>query len=731
MKFKHLVQIACILIGAVLLAYNVQSLPIQNDYDTVNSLSVHETNRGNVALNWNAVDRIEIDYNNDTNTPIYAEPRNYFIYKSTGSIAENDEINLLDATSETDYTDGDVKQNTTYFYRIRVQYSDGKYSPMGNEEDVKTSRLTSAQLDQNEIDIYPGGTQSVNLHLVAQNDGDTHQITIRLSENEEELSASVDSDEFTLNSGEETDIAINVSTTSRIEEDDYRIDVRVTSDGITKTLPLKVNVGDDGRISFKLESGSSFCNDTYTRELSVEIENNTSDDFENIFLDIVDSPLGATIEPQDINLRHGQQKSVKIKVNLDPSSTLSDDYIIIVSASPEDQPFVSYGRIAFEVNNCATSNNQSFSLTWNKPSGPWTKGKQYDVNFNIIPAGSGTQRVDINVWTSSPMPIQYALTEYTLENKTTRTRVTFFPQSDTIPGDLNIIIRATNGSVTRELKADRGVRILPLDQFTFTPVKKNIIVTEGFPSEVEFTIQNGDVDHTFSFSVNADSDLNVLPLGSIFIPKRETRTFKTLVTAKPNSEDALSFSVTGGTSGVNSQTTRVQVSVLKDNTPNYSSLKVLSFNETIRVDQNEEQEVTFSLQNDSTFDMSNIIITVAGLPQGATFQSINLAGLSAGQIRNVSSKIVTGKETPNGTYELQWTINAGRFTTRVKSELVVGPREENGDLIAGISTGFATLGKNWLVGLIVLLAVIGGLVVLSKIGQGVVGNNDRKENWLK
>lgn len=734
MKTKHLIQIVCVLVGIALLAYNVHALPTQASYPTVDTLELNETRSGSIGVDWDPVNHVQIDTNHDINrdtnqefgTPIYAEVTNYLVYKSTGNIEENDEIYLFRTTSATDFTDGAVSENNTYFYRVRVQFSNGQYSVMGEQESLKTSRQARIELDQNEIDMYPTGTQTVNLHIEVQNDNEEHDFEIRFSDSEEELSASVDSDEFTLNSGEETDIAINVTATDQIEEGTYTISVKVTNDGLTKTLPLKVHIGDDSHITFELDSGNTFCNDAYTRQMSIEVKNNTNEDLEEVLLDIVESPLGATLNPTDMNLRRGQSKLVKVTINVDPSSNQTGNYGIVLSATPEDGSFVSYARIPFTLRNCAVSSDQSFSLTWNKPQGTWIKGNKYDVNFNIVPVGGGTQTIDINVWTSSIMPIQYGMKQYTQGNTTTKVTVSFFPQSDTIPGDLNLIITGTNGIVTKQLKVDRGLKIQELNNYTFSAVRNKVIVTEGFPSEVEFTIQNGDVDHTFSFGVSADSDLNVLPIGSVFVPKRETRTFKTLVTAKPNSNQTQFFNVTASTSGVGSQTKRVEVNVQRDTDPNYSALQVLSWNETIQMDQNDEQEVTFSLQNTSAYDMTSITVTVAGLPEGASFPSISLGGLNTGEIRNVSSMIRTGENTPNGTYELQWTINAGRFTKRVKSQLVVG--EETGGNLIG--TGFAFLGSNWLLGLVMLLAIVGALFVLGIIGRGSTTTIEKKEVWL-
>lgn len=719
MQFKQLIQILCVLAGIAIVAYSSNALTPNLDVNVPQNLTIRSASDFGLILRWDAPQP-------DVNV------RQYFVYKNTGPIEEGHEELLFTKTTSTSFGDGTVFENTTYFYRVRAEYNDGNFSSLSNEVSKKTGRLTQSYLDATILDTFAGSTDSLNLTIIAPSDNETHDVTIHISNNREGLFISTENDDFTLNSGERTDVAINVTSQDSLEDGSYAAEVWVTESGITRKLPFTVRIGGSTYIKFE-GGGQNFCNSTYLQDIPITIQNNSPDDFLNeqpLRVSASSDLFGPVVSPTDFNLYRGQTKNATVRINVDPNAYLVGHYFVTLTATQDDQNWKSVARIDFSLKDCNSSDLRDFTMGFigTTPNGTWIKGKAYDVNFTLRSAGTSfDQDVDINVETSPFVPASFITRLRIPGNGSVKGSVTFYPQLNTIPGDFNFKIVANNGNLKREIKVERNLKIGALNQFTLNVTRDNIQIIEDYPSDIEFNIQNGDSVQTFNLSASGSEGISVTNIPTVTVQPRSNQNFTIRVYAKPGVTGNKQITLTAQTNGLATQSKTINITVNPNTSQTRDAIHILAYPSLIQTDVNKTQEVVFTLENATELEMNAVSISVSGLPEGASMNSLSDITLRPHYPQNVTGMLITNTNTPRGRYEVQFTVQQGRYVTRVKGFLEVGTIH-NDSILNDVSTGLASLGQNWQVGLFVILAIIGGLFILSKIGQAI---SSPKERWMK
>ncbi|MBI4053254.1 MAG: hypothetical protein HY394_04410 [Candidatus Diapherotrites archaeon] len=684
--------------------------------NAVNGFSAYADN-GKVSLYWSAAfdETAGIDH--------------YILYKDTSTISDTGAARVSKTNVfSTAFTDFTVDRNSTYYYKVAAVDRAGNVSVASGEKSVFVP--DSFNFSQQRVSIEPsfrqasiGSRDSLGLGYVVKNNSDTQAcITISVSPYSPVFRFSASNESFCLNAGEQTTVTV---TATSLDAAQGTYDFEVVG---------RHNFGESRAIlSLKVEStGNSIELVTFNRnvclgdnaELSVLVRN-TSGSFASIDLSADSSLFVPVVSPKSLLLGPNEERFVTVEAAL-PSAISEGEYFVDVFADSGSLRVKK--RVYFRAVDCAVASNPKFNLSLSPGCFSVQKGKSAIIRFSLESLSDSSQTVDL----ATESGLVVGLSE-----------PVFLPAKETRVFDLNVVARKSDKTGAHDIalfawsgdykqKRTTCVNVRGVHDSAFELLGNDIGIARETNGVFTLRVSNdGDFDERYNLRIsNPYRDISVDTLSQSFtVRAHESRDVFISVSALADAElgrRSLTLRVTGADEFVSSISF-----VVVESAESAEGFSLSSYPGQARLKQGEEQKLVFSFRNSRQETVEGVSTRLIGFPDGVTLVA-GTVDVLPGQSKNVEAVLRVSSDVKPGTYNGTLLVKNREFNfskpfTLYVEQAVSAQNGGNGGQ-NGPFSGFFTLGRDAVIGLIVLLALI---VLIVLLAGALSPGRDEMQVWVK
>lgn len=569
------------------------------------------------------------------------------------------------------------------------------------------------QPQKTEISI--DSTEIFSLPVKIINDSDEKQLIHLISKSD--LKTEFAANDFYLNSGEETEIALYIFPSYKSAT--YDIELRMEYGKNTEYSNITVRTGrETGNLEVKYFR-QNICQDQLDR-LSLWIKNATGEE-KRIKLSADSEIFMAAIEPNDIDLDAGEEKFVELEIPSNKSFPL-DEYSVNVFIETDDT--IISKEVFFDLVECIETERE-FRLS--APSDlSIRKGETKRVYFTVRNLDDVENEIEFAVRSELKTELQQTKTVLgPNESRKYWIEVEALKKNET--GKNKIELYAFNPFC--EEKKVFYVNVRGIHETEANLLFNELEIERGHSQIFTLLIENkGDFRERIEIEFEEEENINLhFSETRFYIEEKEEKKVYISVNPKITSELGeykIKLEVEG-------REIYLKFRVIEETKPllDEGIIEFLTVPEKITL-KNEEKEVEVVIKNISGEKIENIVFWIDGLPQGVSFESTVLKEIGEGKTRTLEGTLFLDKEKAvKDNYEITLVFENSEFRQKKTIELVVieedeKEKEEEKDTGFNPLAGLFSLGSGQAIGLIVILFII--IILLLN-----PGNSKRKRmTWL-
>ena len=547
------------------------------------------------------------------------------------------------------------------------------------------------------------------------------------------LSNSLSQKKFCLNANEETVLTLSVKSCGAEER---RYDVDVFDNDSNLSMRFKVEVGTCNNYDgFKIEEFDGTICQGEKKEVSVIVKN-TSSLTKNIFLLADNELILPHFDREYVSLDSGEQKIVQLTIN---AKGLSSGTTHAISLSGDAQNYHIEKELYFDVVDCSSIVKRTFSLSVPNVCFDVKRGQTFESQFSIRRESNSSNNCSLTR-KDFFMNIYGAVNELSYNTVSLREGegktilYSLIIPTDIPAGRNYFTINATDGQEWDSFTQSKDIcfNILPESSSSFfvRTQSKDIIWCGSSIFEVEI-VNNGDLDETYSLST-LESPIGVSVSFSeerFTVKKNESKIIYVSVSTNTSSKVGDNQKIQLKLTGLTSLTSTIYFNIKEKTT--FDDIQILSATNEINMNGNSSAPFDLVIRNNSESTLRNLIVSIESLPEGVTFEDINIASLSAGELIKVSGRIVA--EDVNGDFNPVFVVSSSQLVNKKGFVLHI---EKSYGVFAGMFSAFFSFGSNsvefgGIIGLIILAIILIVLVWLITLGAALVTKPKPREVWME
>src|SRR3989344_859751 len=645
----------------------------------------------------------------------------YKVYRNTAPIpSETSRAAFFYAqTANTFLEDFTIEKGRTFYYYVTSVDNAGNESLLSNEKSIQVNGFVQTSADQNIISMEEGTSFGIEITLF--NDTKSVQdIRVRARSDDSDLIVESAVEELRLNRNESTSFALSINAQGGVRTGSHDVEVRTYYSGLETVYTVKVQVGSSNFVSFEVLD-SVVCNENYTVKLPVEVSN-ISGTSRTIRITASNSTFLPSWEDSEPFIRSGESKTINLLLHTTPSSEITGEYTVQVSARSSSD--FSVGELVFNIEDCEESGVISISLSTTTSTIDLRKGETRTISYTVSNNSSSDTYVDISVETD--LSADYNSLLFVRGNRSITEKINvrtgIFQEPKTY--DLKIKAAAEN-----EVKSEKTVkvRLLATHYFEFSGLEQDFDIKQGEEKTVQIEFKNADYNESFTLELEAPAGITASLSQSSFTmqPRTVKRVDLTVKASESASLGSKTLKVKAKTGNVSQKTLEVRLNVkektLPIETPETALLEIESYPLKVQLNPGESKEISFVIYNPSkTGTIASV--SLEGLPEGVSFDEI-LESIPAKSRITVSGELKASASAEIGEFEIPIRVSAFGLSQTKHFTLIVGQQ----GFFAGLISGFLSLGESVWLGVIALVVIIALLMLLGK----AAGTGKPKEAWVE
>lgn len=477
-----------------------------------------------------------------------------------------------------------------------------------------------------------------------------------------------------------------------------------------KEFTLRVDVeryNDDGKFEVEL-SRYSFCNDK-SQEAFLVFDRVISNDFYTLSLS--SDTIFANIKGS--NNRY-LKRDVQIPLQIETINSNTGNHKITLEIS--NGTIISKKVFDVYVSQCQEVLNPEFTVTGVLSTTHLIKKEEpYKLNFVIKNISSKNKHIFISQDSNSSLNINFSNREVRLSpGESKEISITFKAPKEMSSGDYPVLLSFFDERTT----TNRNLKFLisPESNLNIRLLQSSFVLEIGKNYDLIAVIENkGDVLETVYFDMILSNDIRVNNMTDrITVSPNTNTTVVFSISAGPNTLEKVSQIELATRNSSNSYSKRFILDVSSFRVKDFFKIELLSFPKELLVDVNGSKEFAFEVYN---FDDRDVVISridITGLPQELSYEITQYTYVPKKSSRVISGKLISG-ETTIGDYNatIVFYSNTGAILSKPVLIKVSDMKVEYEDEGKYPITGFFTLGKSILLG-IILLSII--LILLFSLG---------------
>jgi len=659
-----------------------------------------------IALDWSkpAFDGADVSY--------------YKVYKSTAPVTESSRVAFYYAQTGNTYLDDfNIEKRRTYYYYVTSVDFAGNESLLSSEKSFIIEGFVRITADKNSFSMQEETSESIELEIF--NDSKiTQDITLDVDTDDTDLIAELGSDEFSLNKNERTNVGLSIIAQEGVSSGNHEITVTMYYGDFERTLTINVRVGSSSFASFEaLET--SICNDSYTLRIPVDVTN-LSGSTKNITLSASNNTFLPYWEDNEITLTGSETETIDLLLHNTPSSELTGDYTIQVSA--ESGSSLAIDEITIELEDCEGQVGEAdFTLSVDVSSIDLSKGSAKRINYHVSNTEDFDQYIHVSIETD--LQADYNSLIFVRANRTyydtAIVRAGVFQDAK----NYDFKIKAWNDETTHERTVT--VRVLSTHYFEFNVSEQDFDLRQGQTKTLSIEFKNSDYIETFTLELeNSNSKINAgLSETSFTLSPKTSKTVTLNISANEDANlGSKTLKVKARTNSISQKSLEVGFNVKESiPTPESLLLEIESYPTAMQLNPGESKELTFVIFNPAK-NVAFVNITLEDLPEGVSFEEVS-EPIASNQRKTITTVLTSSKNAEVGEFEIPISVEAFGLRQTKHLELSIGQQ----GLFSGIIAGFLSLGESVWLGVLALIVII---VLLWLFGK-LAGPSRPKETWVQ
>jgi len=547
------------------------------------------------------------------------------------------------------------------------------------------------------------------------------------------LNTSLSQNKICLNPKEETTLTLSVNSCGA-EERKYTVNVFDNDSNLS--MDFKFEVGTCSNFDgFRLEEFDTTICAGEKKDVSVIVKN-TSSSSKKIFLSADNEMVLPHFDKEYITLASGEQKVVQLTVN---AIALKNGTTQLVSLSGDADSYHIEKELYFDVVDCSNIIKRTFALSVPSVCFDVKRGQTLESQFSIRRESNVVSNCSL-IKKDFFMNISGASAELSYntvslkEGEGKTILYSLVVPTNVSAGKNYVTINASDGSEWDSFTQSKEIclNVLPESSSSFfvRTQSKDIIWCGSNVFEVE-VVNNGDLDETYSLSsIEVPNGTSVSFSEDRFtVKKGASKIIYVSVSTNPNAIVADNQKIQLKLTGLTQLTSTIYFNIKEKTT--FDDIQILSATSEIDMSANSSAPFDLVIRNNSEFALKNIIVSIESLPQGVTFEDINITSLAAGELIKISANLTA--EDVNGEFNPLFVVSSGQLVNKKGFSLHI--QNSNG-VFAGMLTGLFSfngnlLEFNGLFGLVILAIILIVLVWLIILGVSFITKSEQKEVWME
>lgn len=523
------------------------------------------------------------------------------------------------------------------------------------------------------------------------------------------VEAEFSANDFYLNPGEETVIALNLSQSTYPRT--YYIELKLEYNSRTEYSEVNVTTGNySGQINLRYYRQNICANQL--DKLSFWVKNDTGI-LQKIRLSADSELFLPTIKPELIDLSSGEEKFVELELYSNNSFAL-DEYSVNVFLETNDS--ITSREIFFDLVECIETKN-NFKLSVEDNYSNLRKEETQRIYFTVRNLAGNDNEIEFAVKSDLETELQQAKTVLA-PNETRRYWIEVTPQKTAETGEHKIELYAFNAF--NETRKTFFVNVRGMHEINAFLLNNNIEIKRGHSEIFSLLLENtGDFSERIRINAEETENINVhLSEESVLLDSKSEK--KIFVSVNPTVLSELGkkeISLDAGGKEI-----LIEFTVTEEKQPLITSgvIEFLSIPEKITL-MDYSTKIKVVIKNISGEKIEDMVFWIEGLPDGTAFESNITKELEDGKTKTVEGTIFLDlDEKLNATYPITLVFENSRFRQKKTIDLVItkeqpatGNKDETntGDFISGL----ISLGSAETIGLIVIALIV--LILLVNPGK--------------
>lgn len=506
-----------------------------------------------------------------------------------------------------------------------------------------------------------------------------------------------------LNKGEQTNVNLGVSATSDAAYGSYSATFTATySASATESVSsvIGVRIGQTPAVELSANT-ASICRGS-TGKINVLVKNNYYDQ-NAIVLKAESEMFLPYFSPDNLLLSTGNQQYVELIVKTNSTMKIADNYKIAATALLNNNSVRE--DIYFNAIDCAELEDAEFMLDVNAGCIDMNKGSPKEIPFSV--ENISGSKISVNATADGDLISEVKTPAFSIEKGSAYSnslKITTLPDSSS--GTHNIELFAYNAdSYSKKIVC---INVAKAHAAELTALNPGLQIKRNSSASIYALVKNiGDFgeDYALSVSEGYEGISAALSDSNAYLNAGNSKQVSIKIDVSADADVGIKGITLKASSAYATKEIAIAFEVVSERILQENVLRIESYPQVIDLNQGAEQQLTFIITNPTSEKITNINISIEGLPDNIYFTPIDTGNVDANSTITARGAIRLAANAGVGDWELTLKVTSDKYVSEKPMVLYVrkGKAEQNSQ---GALVGLFAFGQSIELGLLALAIIL-------------------------
>ncbi len=508
-----------------------------------------------------------------------------------------------------------------------------------------------------------------------------------------------------LNGNEQSTVALGISTTSDAAYGSYSATFTATySASATESVSsvIGVRIGQTPAVELSANT-TSICKGS-TGKINVLVKNNYYDQ-NNIVLKAESEMFLPYFAPDNLLLTPGNQQYVELAIRTNSTTKIANNYKIAATALLGSNSVRE--DIYFNIIDCVETQAEKFTLDVNAGCIDVNKNSSVEIPFSV--GNISEEQLSINAVANGDLISEVKTSAFSIESDSTYSnsvKITTLP--NTSAGTHNIELFAYNSE--GYVKKVMCINVANAHATELNALSSGLQIKRNSSGSIYALVKNiGDFSEDYNLSISESYDYISAALSDSILHLNAGESKQVSISVEVGADANVgSKNITlKAISAYDAKEIALAFEVVSERILQENVLRIESYPQVIDLNQGAEQMLTFIITNPTTERITNISISIEGLPSNIYFNAIDTGNVDANSTITAMGTIKLASNAGAGDWGLTLKVTSDKYVTEKPMVLYVKKSgAEAEEKPEGALVGLFALGPSVGLGILVLVIII-------------------------